>query len=381
MDARVKKLLPEGMLERLASPERLDEMMVVVPPKGWWAFATCGFVVGAALLWAFFGWIPIKVQGQGLLVRGGGVDQVTSDTTGQIAKILAGVGQVVHRGDVVARVNRPDLLIHRRSLHDEHEAFSLQHKDFLSRSQEHVVELRRQIRKSKERLRKLGPLAEKGSIPKFRLEEIRQELARDEKEISREMDARAERENRIREVAREIQELDGQLANGIETRHAGKVLELKVNLGDSVSPGTPILTLEPLAGEIQAVLYVPAAHGKKILPDRGQEVRVSPSNYRVEEYGYILADIVRVSEYPVSPEATENVLRNAHLADALTGEGTFFEVVVSLRRADTPSGFEWSSGKGPEGDVYTGTLCTASIVVEWRRPITWLLDFLDKLTG
>ncbi len=380
MDVRVNKFLPEGMLERMASPERLDEMMVVVPPKGWWALGTFGLVVGAALFWAVFGRVPIKIEGQGLTVRGGGVYQVTSGTTGQIAEITVSLGQPVGRDDVVALVSRPDLLIPRETLQSELADLEAQFQKSLRESARRFTELRRQLGVLQTRLETLEELARKGAITWATVEEHRQKIERKRKELEDEKQVLAEQENRIQEIKREIKELDEKLTISITTHRAGKVLELKVNPGDSVSPGTPILTLEPLEEDIQAVLYVPAAHGKKIRRERGQEVRLSPSNYRVEEHGYLLADILRISEYPVSPEATENVLGNAHLAEILTGEGSYFEVLVSLRRADTPSGFEWSSGAGPDGDVYTGTLSTASIVVEWRRPISWLFDFLDKLT-
>ncbi|MBC6421595.1 MAG: hypothetical protein GDA38_08605 [Hormoscilla sp. SP12CHS1] len=55
-------------LERLSSPERLDQLMQIVSPQGWLSLATLGGLVVLGLIWSIVGRIPIAVQGQGLLM-------------------------------------------------------------------------------------------------------------------------------------------------------------------------------------------------------------------------------------------------------------------------------------------------------------------------
>ncbi|HHP7246207.1 MAG TPA: hypothetical protein ACFE0H_16135 [Elainellaceae cyanobacterium] len=55
-------------LERLSSPEQLDQIMQVVNPKSWLPLVALGAVMGFALLWGILGRIPITATGRGLLV-------------------------------------------------------------------------------------------------------------------------------------------------------------------------------------------------------------------------------------------------------------------------------------------------------------------------
>jgi hypothetical protein len=56
-------------LERLSSPEQLDQLMQVVTPRSWIPLATLGSLIGLVALWAIFGRIPITVIGRGVIVR------------------------------------------------------------------------------------------------------------------------------------------------------------------------------------------------------------------------------------------------------------------------------------------------------------------------
>lgn len=56
-------------LERLSSPEQLDQLMQVVSPRSWLPLASLGGLVLLALAWSILGRIPITATGQGILVR------------------------------------------------------------------------------------------------------------------------------------------------------------------------------------------------------------------------------------------------------------------------------------------------------------------------
>jgi len=56
-------------LERLSSPEQLDQLMQVVNSKSWMPLATLGSLIGLAVIWSIFGRIPITATGRGTLVH------------------------------------------------------------------------------------------------------------------------------------------------------------------------------------------------------------------------------------------------------------------------------------------------------------------------
>jgi len=62
-------LFRQESLERLSSPEQLDQLMQIVTPKSWVPLGTLGVLVLAGLIWSVVGRIPITVSGQGLLVE------------------------------------------------------------------------------------------------------------------------------------------------------------------------------------------------------------------------------------------------------------------------------------------------------------------------
>jgi HlyD family secretion protein len=126
---------------------------------------------------------------------------------------------------------------------------------------------------------------------------------------------------------------------------------------------------------------VPAHEGKKIKD--GMVVRLAPSTVKPEEYGYIMARVKWVSEYPVTRDYLLAELGgNESLVQSLLQGGSPMELVAHIEvHPSTPSGYRWSSSRGPDIKIGSGTICHASIVLECVRPITLLLPFLKKETG
>ncbi|MFL6291034.1 MAG: NHLP bacteriocin system secretion protein, partial [Thermoanaerobaculia bacterium] len=53
-------------LERLSSPEQLDQLMQVTSPRGWLALGAFGTLLNTALGWAELGTIPTDATGEGI---------------------------------------------------------------------------------------------------------------------------------------------------------------------------------------------------------------------------------------------------------------------------------------------------------------------------
>ena len=63
-----KSLFRQESLERLSSPERLDELMTIVNLKTWLPLGTIGVLLGLGLIWSLLGRIPVTTSGRGTLV-------------------------------------------------------------------------------------------------------------------------------------------------------------------------------------------------------------------------------------------------------------------------------------------------------------------------
>lgn len=55
-------------LERLSSPEQLDQLMQIVTPRSWLPLAALGSLMGLGLVWSFVGKIPVTTTGRGVIV-------------------------------------------------------------------------------------------------------------------------------------------------------------------------------------------------------------------------------------------------------------------------------------------------------------------------
>lgn len=410
------RLFRKAALEKLASPEQLDLMMQVAPPRAWLALAGIALLMAIALAWSLFGSVGTQVRGQGILLRGEAVLAVTAATQGPIAELRVRPGNQVRQGDVLVVVAQPDLelaLSNQRqrvheleirdaaltpletanldqsleALREEESSTRRQIEDFATQAvalaervvvQEDLVRQGLITRSALLATRAAGAQAEQSrAAAEVRLAQIASERTALERSARQSGGSRlAELDEARRQLAALQARRDA--TSQITSPYDGRVLEVSVDPGNLVAPGMQVLTLENEARPLEAVFYVPATEGKKIRT--GMEVRITPSTVRPEEYGFLEATVRSVSEFPVSPASLRRVLRNDSLIDALGAAGPQIEVVASLAvDPSTPTGFAWSSGKGPPGAVYSGTLSQGAIVVERRRPIAMVLPIFNRL--
>lgn len=96
-------------LEHLNTPGQLDTLMTVTTPRGWLALAALGCLLAAALGWGTLGSLSVRVAGQGIILKPGGVIQVGSLNGGQVGQIRVAAGDLVKQGDVLLNVSEASL--------------------------------------------------------------------------------------------------------------------------------------------------------------------------------------------------------------------------------------------------------------------------------
>ncbi len=87
-------------LERLSSPEQLDQLMQIVTPRSWLPLAALSSLLACGLVWSFVGRIPVTTSGKGVLVYDDLPDKslpdksllgVASFSAGEISQIRPGM--------------------------------------------------------------------------------------------------------------------------------------------------------------------------------------------------------------------------------------------------------------------------------------------------
>ncbi|NEP74842.1 MAG: NHLP bacteriocin system secretion protein [Okeania sp. SIO2G4] len=109
MSEKQRRIFRKESLERLSSPERLDQLMQVVTLKDWLPLATLGSLVILGLLWSIFGKIPITISGKGVLIRPRQVIEFQSAIAGRLQSLNIQDGQCIKKNYVLATIDPSQL--------------------------------------------------------------------------------------------------------------------------------------------------------------------------------------------------------------------------------------------------------------------------------
>ncbi len=412
-----RSIFRKTALDRLSSPEQLDRLMQVTDPRGWIALVGLCVVVLFAATWSVVGRIPTTIRGTGILLSSEGIREVESLGSGLVSDVRVIVGDRVARGDTIALVGQPRLA---QQVEQARERLRLlrtnrdRRADFTSTNVQLETEaldreradLERRVEVAEERIGWLEDrlaaeeeALELGLLVPQAVQNTRQQLegARGDRtgldfqlqnnEIARLLldnessQTMSEVDSRIREAEGELDalQLDLGQSSTVLSPYAGYVREIRTDVGQMVSAGQAVVSVEMMDAPLQAVIYVPT-EGKRIQPR--MVARVSPVTVRREEYGFMVGEVEFVSPQPATPQGMQRTLGNEILVRQSMGLGAPFLVRVALiEDPSTPSGFRWSSSKGPPQRVESGTTVSVEIVIEEQRPISLVIPFFRSAMG
>lgn len=417
-------------LDRLSSPERLDEMLVAAAPRHWIAFAGAFAMVAAGVAWSFLGQVPTRIAAEGiLLIRGSEIFSASAEGNGQLTHVRVELGQFVEKGQVVAQL-RQDIdatklvLAEAAAQRAEKRLSALEtERDLdLARRRSVVAEevngLVAKLRNARKRLSVLNvrlddlrALQKKGYASRANVLNLEVELIQAEAAATDLQDRRRRLENEVfshaeawqQKIVGQRRQLEGKreqestlrkllaVTQTVEAPVSGRVTEIAASLGDVVPAGAPIVrilsftqgqgtTPDRHPGQMDALLFVSPIQGKRIA--RGDKVQVEPTTTKKEEFGTIVAEVTSVSALPLSPAAIRSMLHNDTLVQKFSQRDAPVVVRADLSEdRSTISGFAWTGGHGPAFAVEPGTMTRATVTIAEQRPITLILPFLKSLLG
>jgi HlyD family secretion protein len=414
------KLFRKEVLDRLASPEQLNTIMQVTDPKAWLALTGCALLAVTAVLWGVYGSVPNRVHAIGILIHSAGLADVVATGNGQIIGLEVEVGDAIRKDEVIAKVAQPELTAQIEALRanvvelrlgleksrrlgtqDEQLRQSVSSSERIS-LQGAIAANRMQQRELEQRVLTQQELLKKGLVTQESVLGLRQQLRTTQNSVQQ-LQAELQRSSadvftiqranqtslqadtlRIQETERQIGLLLERLTaqSTILSPHAGRVVELRATVGDVIAAGTPIVSLERTAdkGSLEALLYVDSRLGKRVQP--GMRVKLSPSVVKRERHGVILGEITGVEGFASTRLGMMRVLHNEALVAAFLAETSPAPIALraKLERDDqTPSGYRWSSGKGPEVLLSSGTRLEADITTSTQHSIAFVFTILNAL--
>jgi HlyD family secretion protein len=482
MQTKENKLFRQEALERLSSPERLDQMMQVVNRRAWLPLTTIGSLVVVAVIWSIFGRIPLTVNGQGVLIRPRNVVPFQVASEGQIVTLNLKSGDRIKPGDVLGIINQPQLrqqlqqersklneLLNQNKETDElqKQGIALKRQNLVQqravlqenlrtvsafgpivreKSLKSLAQRRASLQQSLDQSRSLIPtlkkrldvrrsLKQEGAITDDLLLQSQQEytdnltkvsdLEAQLKELDRQqteaesqfvinrnsikdinaqiqnLDVQAgqltqqdreqsiEKNNKIQTIKRQISQLELELAtkSRIISKYNGRVLEVAIAPGQTVSAGTRIASIETedRNSQLVSVIYLADKDGKQIKP--GMFVQVTPSMVKRERFGGIAAKVTQVSPFPVTNQDITAIIGNENLANSITQSlssngGAPMQIFAQLEQdPKTVSGYKWSSSNGPPLQISSGTTAQVRVQVGEQAPISYVIPIFKSLTG
>jgi len=413
-----KSIFRKAAVERLSSPEQLDYLMTITSPVGWLAVSALAGILFLIVLWGFLGRIPDTVSGSGILIRGGAVFDVAAGSDGFITQVLVKPGDQVKAGQVVAKMSQGELDLKIKTTQAQLKVLQEQDADMSAREDKNdtaaladykkqdqalldaMASYKIQIEADQKEYDNKQSLLQKGLITQGEVNKARDalyavkgqladtqvkesQIATDEIKLARETQtSRNARLKEINSTKLQLQQYIEERDAGVQVvcHYSGRVIEKLVERGSPVAAKDRVITVEAENAPMLAVIYVPAAEGKKVLTN--QEIRVSPSTVKAEEYGFILGKVTNVSYFPSTPEGMKVVLRNEELVKELSTKGAPIEITGDLYQdASTKSGYRWSSSQGPSTGIFSGTLAQASIVVDQKPPIDFVIPKIKEILG
>jgi len=409
----------KAALEKLSTPEKLDQLIKVTSPKAWIALLVIIFALGTGIGWAFFGNVKTKLNVVGVLL-GGEIHEVVSTSQGQLTDLKISIGEDISKGDIIATIEQPELFQQVEELKASLEERNYELKQLLSygnqdtRLQRELIQQQRksielQISTDKKNLGFLGnqlktenDLLKKGLITRSQVMNTQQQIEGSKNSIenlkAQLVQTSSQRLNlgfdlkqkiniqkqRIAETERRLEHLKERydIQTNIRSPYDGQVVEVLTDAGIMVSQGSPLFKLKNLnqiagGNKLRGVLYIPSKDGKKI--KEGMEALVVPSTVQPQEYGFMKGKVTYVSDFPITQKGMMTSVKNDQLVQGLLQMGALFEVYVEFEKdTESFSGFKWTSAQGPNVLINEGTSCMGKITVKTEAPATIVIPALKK---
>lgn len=103
-------LFRKSSLERISSPERLNEYIKITHPGVWSVLLGCLALLIAVGFWGFYGSIPDSVKTEGIMFPQNGVTAVIPVSGGRISDMRVKVGDFVEAGQILAVIPQGDVI-------------------------------------------------------------------------------------------------------------------------------------------------------------------------------------------------------------------------------------------------------------------------------
>jgi len=396
--------------DSLVSTDDLDQASSLIKFRSFLFLAAFALLILIAIACSVWIKVPIKVSGPAVIWSDVGVLQVAAKDPGSVTSISVKVGDRIESGQVIAVLDqsrvRDQLLAVQSKLEVLNKYISdiqlLQRSD--QRKRQNLKNTVDDLQKSSEALNKNRLLRlnlRKNELKKLyedeliqfdqyhsfidRIEEAEGKIIAEqrvtvndfkEENLKYSTDARELLQKQLEadQLFTEVTLLESQLADQgkLKTLISGSVVEITTSVGDYLTPGSPVILVQPDPDEdkMNFVVFISSEQVKPV--SLGMRTELEVSAFPPTKYGKLVAEVSGVSPMPMSSSGLMKELRNDQLVARITQAGSPFMVNVDILRDEGTGDFLWSSASAQKRRLQVGMVGEGSIITRYERLI-WLL--------
>lgn len=396
--------------DSLVSTDDLDQASSLIKFRSFLFLAAFALLILIAIACSVWIKVPIKVSGPAVIWSDVGVLQVAAKDPGSVTSISVKVGDRIKSGQVIAVLDqsrvRDQLLAVQSKLEVLNKYISdiqlLQRSD--QRKRQNLKNTVDDLQKSSEALNKNRLLRlnlRKNELKKLyedeliqfdqyhsfidRIEEAEGKIIAEqrvtvndfkEENLKYSTDARELLQKQLEadQLFTEVTLLESQLADQgkLKTLISGSVVEITTSVGDYLTPGSPVILVQPDPDEdkMNFVVFISSEQVKPV--SLGMRTELEVSAFPPTKYGKLVAEVSGVSPMPMSSSGLMKELRNDQLVARITQAGSPFMVNVDILRDEGTGDFLWSSASAQKRRLQVGMVGEGSIITRYERLI-WLL--------
>jgi membrane fusion protein len=170
-------------------------------------------------------------------------------------------------------------------------------------------------------------------------------------------------QSKLAGLSQQISQTDAQRGLDVRSNRTGKITNLLLKPGMMTQVNRPLMTILPEGATLEAVLFVPTrAYG---FVRSGQKTRIRYQAFPYQRFGIYLGEIVEVSQSVILPNETTL---------PVTFQEPVYQVVVTLNE-------QGAKAYGTEVPLQSGMLLEADIMVDKRTLFEWLFEPIYSIKG
>ena len=369
-------LFRKKALDALSTPENLREPMRLLSPSLWVTLISLIGFGGYILFWSVFGALPIRVKGRGILYSPNSMYISQPEVPARIKNILVDVGDCISKNTILAELDVYKLELAKNQIKSTLDKL-ISDSDFENRLESAQLELK------ESKYNRYAQLKSNDAISKMKFEEIALDFRTLKAQLIKQ---KIRREQSILSKELELEKLNNQITKSslITSKVDGCIVGSNIKLGQVVNPGDRVFEIrsEFESSSLTSYAFLPTKDVKRL--KIGQPVKITPTTIKKQRHGGITGTILTINPLPISKEDLFTKFANDSIVSKIHNSKSepVIQITTTLDKdKDSISGYDWGGGKGPNLNLTSGTMTDISVIVEKRKPITYVIPLLRDLTG